>query len=80
MVTHNPSMLDVQGLRAAMEEAARIMPQLDVHAQVRRWLRGLRPAGGGARSGWPCPKRPSFDPSLPAPPLPLLPRWGPTPA
>lgn len=30
LVEENPAMLDVEGLRAAMAEAARIMPQLDV--------------------------------------------------
>lgn len=30
LVEENPAMLDVAGLRAAMAEAQRIMPQLDV--------------------------------------------------
>lgn len=51
MVQHNPGMLDVPGLRAAMEEAARIMPQLDVQAQVlppwRPQLLGRGGTGGG---------------------------------
>ena len=34
LVEENPAMLDVPGLRAAMAEAARILPQLDVQAAM----------------------------------------------
>lgn len=34
LVEHNPAMLDVPGLKAAIEEARRIMPSLDVQKQV----------------------------------------------
>lgn len=37
LVEHNPAMLDVPGLKAAIEEARRIMPGLDVQKQVRWW-------------------------------------------
>ncbi|KAI7840361.1 hypothetical protein COHA_005906 [Chlorella ohadii] len=34
LVEHNPAMLDVPGLKAAIEEARRIMPSLDVQKQM----------------------------------------------